>query len=613
MNFYHLSWGDYRRSGIRALKGKAIFPCMLLISNSWDDYGYRTTFDVAYFTDVDTEVFDFSAGIKILQRTNEETYLRKHFVQLSNDYCSLGQSLEYYRTLSKLGVVTYRSILQSLRDVVFNKSIAEEFSELYGFSNSLLRFSEAEKAYKEADALFAQGSPKKPRRNRLKFRYRCRVGGAQNDHVIDFNFTDTNEGIGLSRITALIGKNGTGKTQVLANFARTMSGISITGGKFSPERPPFSKVISISYSVFDEFARPIDDLIQDVEEREILLEKLAYQHAQLKRRMQGLDDVLAAATILKQSIEQDMSGMNEILENTNHSINLEIIERRISASFDLIASVNDFILSQNVEREQVKAEIKTISQKQLAQKQQLTRLSETKHFFSYVYCGLRRGESILSQSEIREKLFMALEIVNETNRSQQWQNVIRTLLEETLDPLQLENLTTENFSEKLYDGLSSGQRILLLVLTEVMANIEPESVILFDEPELHLHPNAISALARAFHILLAQFNSYAIIATHSPIIIQEIPSGRVRVFHRDGNYVSVSVLGNESFGENITNIIDNVFESAGSNNNFREHFATLLEKYSVQEIVELFHNNLSFNARAALTALDKSRSFNEDK
>ena len=48
--------------------------------------------------------------------------------------------------------------------------------------------------------------------------------------------------------------------------------------------------------------------------------------------------------------------------------------------------------------------------------------------------------------------------------------------------------------------------------------------LLFDEPELHLHQNATANTMRMFYRLLEEFNSYAIIATHSPLIIQEIPS-----------------------------------------------------------------------------------------
>jgi hypothetical protein len=161
-------------------------------------------------------------------------------------------------------------------------------------------------------------------------------------------------------------------------------------------------------------------------------------------------------------------------------------------------------------------------------------------------------------------------------------------------------------SKEGFEKLSSGQNILVLVMAEVVAYVTPESIILYDEPELYLHPDALAALARAFHTLLEEFDSYAIIATHSPILLQETPSRNVRVFRREGNYPNVSRLGIESFGENLTVITDEVFETSVNRNNYRDHLKMLKIRlgYSEEEIVALFDGRLSFNARSFLASLD---------
>ena len=64
-----------------------------------------------------------------------------------------------------------------------------------------------------------------------------------------------------------------------------------------------------------------------------------------------------------------------------------------------------------------------------------------------------------------------------------------------------------------------GQYILLCTMTEVIATIEKESLLLFDEPELHLHPNAVANTLRMLYKLLEEYDSYAIFATHSPLIV----------------------------------------------------------------------------------------------
>lgn len=58
---------------------------------------------------------------------------------------------------------------------------------------------------------------------------------------------------------------------------------------------------------------------------------------------------------------------------------------------------------------------------------------------------------------------------------------------------------------------------------------------------------------RMFYRLLEEFDSYAIIATHSPLIIQEIPSKYIRS-------LTIHTPDNECFGENVTKITDDIFE-----------------------------------------------------
>lgn len=48
MRFYYVAWREFRRHGSYSLPDSSEFPCVVLIANSWDDYGYRTTFDIAY-------------------------------------------------------------------------------------------------------------------------------------------------------------------------------------------------------------------------------------------------------------------------------------------------------------------------------------------------------------------------------------------------------------------------------------------------------------------------------------------------------------------------------------------------------------------------------------
>ena len=94
-----------------------------------------------------------------------------------------------------------------------------------------------------------------------------------------------------------------------------------------------------------------------------------------------------------------------------------------------------------------------------------------------------------------------------------------------------------------------------------MAHIRKYSLILFDEPETHLHPEAITWLMNAIQRLLKTYVSYGLIVTHSPIIIRELLSRNVLVMRRIENSVSVHKIGIESFGENLSVLNNEIFGS----------------------------------------------------
>src|SRR5699024_1432008 len=126
--------------------------------------------------------------------------------------------------------------------------------------------------------------------------------------------------------------------------------------------------------------------------------------------------------------------------------------------------------------------------------------------------------------------------------------------------------------------LSSGQHILISTMTEIIAKIENESIILFDEPEIHLHPNAVANVMRMFYSMLEKFNSYAIFSTHSPLILQEIPSRYIQILNRIDNILFVRKPGVECFGNNISNIVYDVFEVRDEESNYK----TFLKKLSTE-------------------------------
>jgi predicted ATPase len=71
-------------------------------------------------------------------------------------------------------------------------------------------------------------------------------------------------------------------------------------------------------------------------------------------------------------------------------------------------------------------------------------------------------------------------------------------------------------------GVSDGHLQMLIHLTALFAEgKDRESLILFDEPEISLHPHALAVFAKAVKLAVAEWNKQVLIATHSPVLISQ--------------------------------------------------------------------------------------------
>lgn len=107
--------------------------------------------------------------------------------------------------------------------------------------------------------------------------------------------------------------------------------------------------------------------------------------------------------------------------------------------------------------------------------------------------------------------------------------------------------------------LSSGHKMVLFSLTRLVEVTIEKSLIVYDEPETYLHPPLLSAYARALSWLLIDRNAVAIIATHSPILLQEVPKKCVWVIQRYDDEFSILRPNIETFGESVSTLTREVF------------------------------------------------------
>lgn len=250
----------------------------------------------------------------------------------------------------------------------------------------------------------------------------------------------------------------------------------------------------------------------------------------------------------------------------------------------------------------------------------------------YSYIGLKKksDEGSLSNKdskELKEEFGKAIERCYRTSRINLWKRIIETL---NSDPIFEEiNISAffdnyqpseryelkewENLKEKAkkcFEELSSGHKIVLLSLSSLVSLVEERTLVIMDEPEIHLHPPLLAAFTRAISQLLIIKNGVAIIATHSPVVLQEVPSSCVWNLRRRGSSLIAERPKIECFGENVGLLTSEIFKHEVLESGFHK----LLSDYvnhnffsNYDEIFNEFNGQLGYEAQALLRILISER------
>lgn len=236
----------------------------------------------------------------------------------------------------------------------------------------------------------------------------------------------------------------------------------------------------------------------------------------------------------------------------------------------------------------------------------------------YFYIGLKKNDDeetnelkhidLLRESFV-ESLAVCFGLDSKKNR---WLRAIKTL--ESDDNFAEMNLTRlgalDRISEvkksaySLVQRMSSGHTIVLLTITNLIETIEEKTLVLIDEPESHLHPPLLSAFTRALSDLLVDRNAVAIVATHSPVVLQEVPRSCVWKLERTRNESIAFRPESETFGENVGILTREVFGLEVTKSGFHALLAESVKNgKSFDEIITLYENQLGFEGQAILRAL----------
>ena len=156
--------------------------------------------------------------------------------------------------------------------------------------------------------------------------------------------------------------------------------------------------------------------------------------------------------------------------------------------------------------------------------------------------------------------------------------------------------------------MSSGHSIVLLTLTRLVELVEEKTLVLLDEPESHLHPPLLSAFTRAVSELLYNRNGVAIVATHSPVVLQEVPKSCVWKLTRSRLEARSDRLERETFGENVGVLTREVFGLEVSKSGFHEMLERAVEGGGTfASISQHFNGQLGDEAQAILITLIRAK------
>lgn len=204
--------------------------------------------------------------------------------------------------------------------------------------------------------------------------------------------------------------------------------------------------------------------------------------------------------------------------------------------------------------------------------------------------------------------------LSQPEKKRRWLQAIKWLeSDENFGNLQLEGLTKINDeaigeeSIRLFRNLSSGHGIVLLTITKLVDLVQEKTLVLMDEPECHLHPPLLSAFTRSVSDLLLDRNGLAIIATHSPVVLQEVPKSCAWILSRHGASCRADRPERESFGENVGILTREVFGLEVMKSGFHETLnRDVAAGLNYDEIFLKYRGQLGAEAVAVLLTLISS-------
>ncbi|EGQ7694167.1 ATP-binding protein [Vibrio vulnificus] len=485
--------------------------------DNWNDYSFVTMFYLVVFDEygIRHDVGNVKIGFKG-QTTKQATHrsLLPIFSSLSDNYFSLGEGVEYYKTIKeKFSPQLKDNLLNGLNDIVVKPNIVSSIENEEVLGTSLLRYTSLSVVKGQLTRILNGDAELTP----YNFGFFRRESNELSDLSLNFQVVPTSKP--KSNIHAIIGRNGVGKTTLLNGMIASVIEKDSSKGHFfentsvgpgnAISNDYFSSIVSVSFSVFDPFIPPL--------ERADPSKGTCYHYIGLK-----------------QTSKETLKSLGQL-------------------HIEFYSSLRNCFVSKAKKERWLKA-VKTL---------------EFDCNFSEMDLGI------------------------------------------------LANIDDTYFKRSaihLISKMSSGHAIVILTLTKLVEKVEEKTLLLIDEPESHLHPPLLSAFIRALSDLLSNRNGVAIIATHSPVVLQEIPKNCVSKITRFGQQMSTSRPKIETFAENVGMLTREVFGLEVTKSGFHELLqASVDEGGTYQDILNGFEQKIGIEGQFLLQSMISNREIAQEK
>lgn len=238
----------------------------------------------------------------------------------------------------------------------------------------------------------------------------------------------------------------------------------------------------------------------------------------------------------------------------------------------------------------------------------------------YHYVGLKKmpanaqdkSPGVKDHATLAQDFGKSLKNCLDARRLDRWRRTLEFLTSDPLFAEVVERLMSVDETElrdearTIYGELSSGHKIVLLILTRLVETVEEATLVLIDEPESHLHPPLLAAFMNALSELLEERNGVALIATHSPVVTQEVPSNCVWKLVGSGGELRPERPAIETYGENVGTLTQEIFGLEVTASGFHRVLAEAVRDHSdrtYRQLLLMFDERLGAEARTILRAM----------